>query len=129
MAGSAVTAGTGTELAADATLAGGATSPTGFAAGGGVERDETGGGAAAEGGTALGGGAGAEPGDAGGVAAASGGAAGGGSLLTVVMLVMFAGLAIPGAGASCRLSDGKGESEAAVYILPGWTATVFTAFG
>ena len=33
-----------------------------------------------------------------------------------------------GAGVSCRLSDGNGV-RAAVRMLPGWTATVFTAFG
>jgi hypothetical protein len=41
---------------------------------------------------------------------------------------MVAALATAGAGVSCRLSEGNGDSEA-VCIVPGWTTTVFTAFG
>src|SRR5690349_11035959 len=60
----------------------------------------------------------------------TGGAAGvrGSSLLIVVTVVTFTGLATGGAGASCRLSDGSGDSEAACNV-PGWTITVFTAIG
>src|SRR5262245_37682085 len=45
------------------------------------------------------------------------------------MVVMLAALAAAGAaGASWRLSDGSGDSEAA-YAVPGCTTTVFTLFG
>src|SRR5262245_4646157 len=48
------------------------------------------------------------------------------SLLTVEIVVMLAALATAGAGVSWRLSVGTGDNEA---VLPGWTTTVFTAFG
>src|SRR5512143_654167 len=54
--------------------------------------------------------------------------AGSGSFFTVATVMTEAGLAGAGAGTSCRLSEGSGDN-AAVFMLPGCTVTVFTAFG
>src|SRR5215471_9985083 len=104
------TAGTttgGVLLSADATFAG---SVPGLASGGGAGGGET-----------TGGGAGGGEADA-------GGANGSSSVLTVAIVVMLAGLATAGAGASCRLSEGIGERES-VCTVAGWTMTVFTVIG
>jgi len=91
---SAVTAGTGTLSPADAIFAG---SGSGFAVGG--KAGAAGGGETGDGAAAIG-------------AAGMGAADGGVSLLTVAIVVTFAAVATAGAGVSCRLSDGNGDSEA-----------------
>ena len=120
---------TGTLPPADATRAGGAASS---AAGCGADGVETGEATAATGAAGVGEARGDEE-DAGEVTdeadAGDGtavGAAEGGSFLTVAIVVTFAALA---AGVSWRLPEGTGVSSDAVYIMPGWTATVRTVTG
>ena len=50
------------------------------------------------------------------------------SVFTAITVVIVACVDSGGVGVSCRLSDGNGV-KAAVRMLPGCTATVFTAFG
>src|SRR5581483_2918652 len=58
----------------------------------------------------------------------SGAIAGTCPLFTVLMVVIAVRADSAGIGVSCRASMGNGDN-AAVRIVPGWTATVFTALG
>src|SRR5437016_3351777 len=106
-AGATFAAGIGVLLSADATFAGGTAGTAVLKSDGGAGEVATGGTAAATGAAAGGDTGGCEPAKG---APDRGVAVNGGSLLTVAMVVMVAVLATAGAGVSCRLSEGNGDS-------------------